>query len=211
MKTPFIFHSKKQLKKGKRVLPLRTSRHTMHKDILQILVTESEIAQLAQKLGQKINEDYRDKHPILIGLLKGCVPFLSDLSRHIDLKVDMAYMSVSSYHGGIKSSGDVNIKMDLDISVHGRHVLIVEDIVDTGNTIVTIVELLKHRGALSVEIVTLLDKPEGRTKPYVPKYVGKTIPKLFVVGYGLDYEEYYRNLPYVGVLKPEVYSTKEND
>ena len=182
----------------------------MHNDISEVLVSEQEIDHICTELGQTLSNDYKDKNPILIGLLKGCVPFLSDLSKKIELKVDMAYMSVSSYHGGISSSGDVKIKMDLDISVKGRHVIIVEDIVDTGNTIVTIVELLKHRGALSVEIATLLDKPEGRTKPYEPKYVGKTIPKLFVVGYGLDYNEYYRNLPYVGVLKPEVYSTEES-
>jgi len=182
----------------------------MHNDISEILVSEQEIDNICTDLGQTLTNDYKDKNPILIGLLKGCVPFMSDLSKKIALKVDMAYMSVSSYHGGISSSGDVKIKMDLDISVKDRHVLIVEDIVDTGNTIVTIVELLKHRGALSVEIVTLLDKPEGRLKPYVPKYVGKTIPKLFVVGYGLDYNEYYRNLPYVGVLKPEVYSSEES-
>jgi hypoxanthine phosphoribosyltransferase/bifunctional protein TilS/HprT len=119
-------------------------------------------------------------------------------------------MSVSSYHGGISSSGDVKIKMDLDIPIHNRNVIIVEDIVDTGNTIVTIVELLMHRGAKSVEIVTLLDKPEGRLKSYIPKYVGRTIPKAFVVGYGLDYDEYYRNLPYVGILDPKVYTKKES-
>ena len=183
----------------------------MHKNISEILVSEKEICEICDTLGQTISNDYKDKNPILIGLLKGCVPFMSDLAKKINLKVDMAYMSVSSYHGGISSSGDVKIKMDLDISVKNRHVLIVEDIVDTGNTIVTIVELLKHRGALSVEIVTLLDKPEGRLKPYEPKYVGRTIPKLFVVGYGLDYNEYYRNLPYVGVLKPEIYTNKESN
>ena len=183
----------------------------MHNDISNVLVSEIEIDEICQTLGQQINQDYKDKNPILIGLLKGCIPFMSDLAKKIELKVDMAYMSVSSYHGGISSSGDVKIKMDLDITVKDRHVLIVEDIVDTGNTIVTIVELLKHRGAKSVEIVTLLDKPEGRLKPYEPKYVGRTIPKLFVVGYGLDYNEYYRNLPYVGVLKPEVYTNKESN
>jgi hypoxanthine phosphoribosyltransferase len=183
----------------------------MHNDISKILVSEQEIGLICETLGKQINHDYKDKNPIFIGLLKGCIPFMSDLSKKIDLKVDMAYMSVSSYHGGISSSGDVKIKLDLDISVKDRHVLIIEDIVDTGNTIVTIVELLKHRGAKSVEIVTLLDKPEGRLKPYEPKYIGRTMPKLFVVGYGLDYDEYYRNLPYVGVLKPEVYTTKESD
>lgn len=180
----------------------------MHKDIAQILVTENEIQDICVTMGQQITKDYQDKNLILVGLLKGCVPFISDLSRKIDLKFDMAYMSVSSYHGGIASSGDVKIKMDLDISIKGRDVLIVEDIVDTANTIVTIMELFKHRGASSVKIATLLDKPEGRLKPYQPEYVGRVIPKAFVVGYGLDYDEYYRNLPYVGILKPEVYNTK---
>ncbi len=178
----------------------------MHNDISKILVTEKEIAEICKTLGAQLTKDYQDKQPILIGLLKGCMPFMSDLSRQINLKFDMAYMSVSSYHGGIASSGDVKIKMDLDISIKGRDVIIVEDIVDTANTIVTIVDLFKHRGANTVVMVTLLDKPEGRLRPYQPEYVGKVIPKEFVVGYGLDYNEYYRNLPYVGVLKPEIYN-----
>jgi len=178
----------------------------MHNDISKVLVTEQEIVQICKTLGAQITTDYQDKQPILIGLLKGCMPFMSDLSRQINLKFDMAYMSVSSYHGGIASSGDVKIKMDLDISIKGRDVLIVEDIVDTANTIVTIIELFKHRGADSVKIVTLLDKPDGRLRPFEPEYVGRVIPKEFVVGYGLDYNEYYRNLPYVGVLKPEIYN-----
>jgi len=177
----------------------------MHKDIDQILVSEHEIQEICSNLGQQLTKDYKGKKPLLVGLLKGCVPFMSDLSKKIDLLVEVAYMSVSSYHGGISSSGDVKIKMDLDISIKGRDVIIVEDIVDTANTIVTIVELFKHRGANSVKVATLLDKPDGRTKPYEPEYVGKVIPKAFVVGYGLDYDELYRNLPYVGILKPEVY------
>ncbi len=178
----------------------------MRNDIAKILVSEEEIAQICTKLGAQLTQDYKDKQPLLVGLLKGCMPFMSDLTKKIDLKFDIAYMSVSSYHGGIASSGDVKIKMDLDISIKGRDVLIVEDIVDTANTIVTIVELFKHRGAKSVKVVTLLDKPEGRLRPFQPKYIGKSIPKEFVVGYGLDYNEYYRNLPYVGILKPEVYN-----
>lgn len=178
----------------------------MHRDLSEILVTEQEILEICKRLGAQITEDYKDKNPILVGLLKGCVPFMADISRFIDLNIDMAYMSVSSYHGGIASSGDVKIKMDLDITIKGRDVIIVEDIVDTANTIVTIIELFKHRGASSVKMVTLLDKPEGRVRPYQPEYVGKVIPKAFVVGYGLDYNEYYRNLPYVGVLKPEIYT-----
>lgn len=180
----------------------------MHNDIQNILVSEFEIQEICKSMGKQITEDYRGKSPLLIGLLKGCVPFMADLSRSIDLKFELAYMSVSSYHGGIASSGDVKIKMDLDISVKDRDVLIVEDIVDTANTIVTILELLKHRGARSVKIATLLDKPAGRVREYQPDYVGRVIPKAFVVGYGLDYDEFYRNLPYVGILKPEVYNTK---
>lgn len=180
----------------------------MHKDIAEILVTEQEINEICVQMGKEISHDYQHKNLIIVGLLKGCVPFLADLTRHIDLKFDIAYMSVSSYHGGISSSGDVKIKMDLDISIKGRDVLIVEDIVDTASTIVTIMELFKHRGATSVKIATLLDKPGGRIKSYQPDYVGQVIPKAFVVGYGLDYDEHYRNLPYVGILKPEVYNTK---
>jgi len=180
----------------------------MHNDISEILVSKEEIQEICVNMGRQITKDYQNKDLILVGLLKGCVPFMADLSREIDLKFDLAYMSVSSYHGGISSSGDVNIKMDLDISVKGRNVLIVEDIVDTANTIVTIIELLIHRGAKSVKMATLLDKPAGRVREYQPEYVGKVIPKAFVVGYGLDYNEYYRNLPYVGVLKPEVYNNK---
>jgi hypoxanthine phosphoribosyltransferase/bifunctional protein TilS/HprT len=180
----------------------------MHNDIQSILVSEQEIQEICQTMGRQITEDYRNQNPLLIGLLKGCVPFMADLSRSIDLKFELAYMSVSSYHGGIASSGDVKIKMDLDISVKDRDVLIVEDIVDTANTIVTILELLKHRGARTVKIATLLDKPAGRVREYQPDYVGRVIPKAFVVGYGLDYDEFYRNLPYVGILKPEVYNAK---
>jgi hypoxanthine phosphoribosyltransferase len=178
----------------------------MHKDIAEILVSEQEIKQICKTLGQQITKDYLGKRPILVGLLKGCIPFMSDLAREIDLYVDMEFMAVSSYHGGIASSGDVKIRKDLDIPISGRDVIIVEDIVDTANTIVTIMNLFKHRGAKSVNIVTLLDKPAGRLHTFVPKYIGKTIPKAFVVGYGLDYEEVYRNLPYVGILKPEVYN-----
>jgi hypoxanthine phosphoribosyltransferase len=181
----------------------------MHKDIAEILVSERQIEDICQTLGQRITQDYQSRRPILVGLLKGCVPFMSDLAKHIDLYVDMEYMAVSSYHGGIASSGDVKIKKDLDTSIQNRDVLIVEDIVDTANTIITIKNLFAHRGAASVKIVTLLDKPAGRLHDFVPDYIGITIPKAFVVGYGLDYDEIYRNLPYVGILKPEVYRRDE--
>ena len=133
----------------------------MQHDIKEILVSESEIKTICKQLGKTITKDYRDKDPLLVGLLKGCVPFLSDLAKEIDLPVEIAYMSVSSYHGGINSSGDVKIKMDLDFPLTGRNVLIVEDIVDTGKTLNTIVNLFKHRGASSVKVVTLLDKPKA--------------------------------------------------
>ncbi|HEY8405959.1 MAG TPA: hypoxanthine phosphoribosyltransferase [Acholeplasma sp.] len=178
----------------------------MHQDIESILVTEQEIAQICKDLGRKITEDYQGKNPYLVGLLKGCVPFLSDLAKHIELPVEIQYMAVSSYHGGIQSSGDVKIKYDLEHPIAGRDIIIVEDIVDTGATLKTITELLLHRKAASVKVVTLLDKPAGRKVEFVPDYIGKTIPKKFVVGYGLDYNELYRNLPYVGVLKPSVYT-----
>ena len=178
----------------------------INNDVLKILVTKEEIAEKCKELGQIITNDYQDKDLLLIGLLKGCNPFITDLAREINLLLEMNYMVVSSYHGGTTSTEEVQIKYDLEIPIKGRDILIVEDIVDSGNTITTVAALLKHRGANSVEVVTLLDKPEGRTKEFTPKYIGFTIPKEFVIGYGLDYKEKYRNLSYVGVLKPEIYT-----
>lgn len=180
---------------------------SLHKNIESILVNESQIKAICERLGKQITLDYKDKKsPILLGLLKGCVPFISDLAKHIDLAIEIEYMDVSSYHGGISSSGDVKIRKDMNTSVAGRDILIAEDIVDTGRTLDTIIKLLVHRGAKSVSVVTLLDKPAGRVIPFEPTYIGVTIPKAFVVGYGLDYNELYRNLPYVGILKPEIYT-----
>jgi hypoxanthine phosphoribosyltransferase/bifunctional protein TilS/HprT len=177
----------------------------LEKDILKVLVSEQQIDEVCKRLGKQITHDYAEKKPIIVGLLKGCMPFMAQLIKEIDLYCEIELMGVSSYHGGITSSADVKITKDLEVSVSGRHILIAEDIVDTGKTLDVISKLMFHRGAASVEVVTLLDKPEGRIVPFVPKYVGVTIPKEFVVGFGLDYDEYYRNLPYVGVLKPEVY------
>ncbi len=178
----------------------------MNNDIERVLVSEEEITEIAKRLGKELTVEYKDKFPIVIGLLKGCVPFMARLITEIDCHIELGFMDVSSYHGGIESSGDIKIKKDLDIPVQDRHVILAEDIVDTGRTIKVIMDLLKYRGAKSVSVVTLLDKPEGRVVTLEPEYVGVTIPKEFVVGYGLDYEEKYRNLPYVGVLKKEVYS-----
>ncbi len=177
----------------------------LEKDILKVLVSEEQIDEVCKRLGKQITQDYADKKPVIVGLLKGCMPFMASLIKEIDLYCEIELMGVSSYHGGITSSADVKITKDLEVSVSGRHILIAEDIVDTGKTLDVISKLLLHRGAASVEVVTLLDKPAGRIVPLTPKYIGVTIPKEFVVGFGLDYDEYYRNLPYVGVLKPEVY------
>ncbi|MDA3931363.1 MAG: hypoxanthine phosphoribosyltransferase [Tenericutes bacterium] len=181
----------------------------LEKDIERVLVNHDEIVKVSKKLGEQITLDYVDKKPLIIGLLNGCLPFLAELMKHIDLYCEYEVMSVKSYHGGTKSVGNVKIVKDLDVSVEGRHVIIAEDIVDTGRTINVVKELLIYRGAASVEVATLLDKPEGRIEAYTPKYIGVTIPKLFVVGFGLDYDDYYRNLPYVGILKESVYK-KDN-
>ena len=177
----------------------------LEKDILKVLVSETQIHDICLRLGKQITHDYQGKRPVIVGLLKGCMPFMASLIKEIDLYCEIELMGVSSYHGGIASSSDVKITKDLEISVAGRDILIAEDIVDTGKTLEVISKLLLHRGAASVEVVTLLDKPAGRVVPFEPKYVGTVIPKEFVVGFGLDYDELYRNLPYVGVLKPEVY------
>lgn len=178
----------------------------LEKDIKKVLVSESEIQAICINLGAQITKDYQGKKPLLIGLLKGCMPFMTELMKHLDLYLEVELMGVQSYHGGTASTGDVKITRDLDIPVKGRDIIIAEDIVDTAKTISIITKLLMYRGANSVEVVTLLDKPAGRVVDFTPKYIGKIIPKEFVVGFGLDYEEMYRNLPYVGVLKEEVYT-----
>ena len=178
----------------------------LEKDIERVLVSKEEIIEVAETMGKQIAEDYKDKFPLVIGLLKGCVPFMGYLLTEMDIHLEVGFMDVSSYHGGIESTGDVKILKDLGIPVHDRHIIITEDIVDTGKTIKVIRDLLLYRGAKSVKIATLLDKPAGRIVNLVPEYIGKTIPKEFVVGFGLDYDEKYRNLPYVGVLKPAVYN-----
>ncbi len=177
----------------------------MHNDIKEILLSEDEIATITRQMGAEITKDYKDKKPLVIGSLKGCIPFMSALLNRIDTHVEIAYMAVSSYKGGIRSSGDLKITYDLEIPVMDRDILIIEDIVDTGLTLSTVIQLLYHRGAKSVKIATMLDKPLGRKVDLKPDYIGKTIPKVFVVGFGLDYQELYRNVPYVGILKPTIY------
>ncbi|HEL2452573.1 TPA: hypoxanthine phosphoribosyltransferase [Streptococcus suis] len=178
----------------------------LDKDIKKILVSEEEFVAKCKELGQILATDYADKNPILVGILKGSIPFMAELMKHIDAHVETDYMVVSSYHGGTESCGTVKIIKDLDNSVAGRHIIFVEDIIDTGRTLKELKELFALRQAASIKIATLLDKPEGRVVEIEPDYTCFTIPNEFVVGFGLDYDENYRNLPYVGVLKEEVYT-----
>ena len=178
----------------------------LDKDIKKILVSEEEIFEKSKELGQIIAKEYADKKPLLVGILKGSIPFMAELIKHIDAHIETDYMVVSSYHGGTESSGTVKIVKDLDNSVAGRHIIFVEDIIDTGRTLKELKELFALLQAASIKIATLLDKPEGRVVEIEPDYTCFTIPNEFVVGFGLDYDENYRNLPYVGVLKEEVYT-----
>lgn len=177
----------------------------MNKDVARILVSEDEIIRRSIELGKQISEDYKDKKaPILVALLKGSVPFLAELMKHIELDIEYDFMDVSSYEG-TESIGDIRILKDLDRSIRGENVLLVEDIVDTGRTLKTVKKMMKDKGASDVKIVSLLDKPDRRVVDIQPEYVGFIIPNEFVVGYGLDFNQKYRNLPYVGVLKEECY------
>lgn len=178
----------------------------LENDIKKILVSHDEITEAVKKLGAQLTKDYAGKNPILVGILKGSIPFMAELVKHIDTHIEMDFMMVSSYHGGTASSGVINIKQDVTQDIKGRDVLFVEDIIDTGQTLKNLRDMFIEREASSVKIATLLDKPEGRVVEIEADYTCFTIPNEFVVGYGLDYKENYRNLPYVGVLKEEVYS-----
>ena len=180
-------------------------RDTIKDDIEKILIDEEQLAARVKELGEEISRDYEGKRPLLISVLKGSILFMADLMRAITIKCDIDFMAVSSYGAGTQSSGVVRILKDLDASVEGRHILIVEDILDSGVTLSHLLSLLKTRNVASIRICTLLDKPERRRVPVNVDYRGFVIPDEFVVGYGLDYADLYRNLPYVGVLKPSVY------
>jgi hypoxanthine phosphoribosyltransferase len=173
--------------------------------VKKVLVSEEEIAEITKRLGKIISTDYEGKELVLVGMLKGAMPFMMDLAKNITLPLEMDFIQTSSYHGGTSSSTAVMFKKDIDTNVLDKHVLLVDDVVDTAKTITKVLEIFKGRGAASIELCCLLDKPEGRVVPYEAKYVGKVIPNEFVIGYGLDYNELYRNLPYVGVVKDEVY------
>ena len=179
---------------------------SLKNDVKQVLLSEQQIKEINKKLAEQINRDYKGKKLLLVSVLKGAVVFLSDLMREIDLPCTIDFMIVSSYGSGIKTSGVVKIIKDLDTNLEGFDVLIVEDILDSGLTLSYIVDILKRRNPSSVKICTFLDKPERRAADIKADYVGAQVPDEFVVGYGLDYDEKYRNLPFVGVLKPEIYS-----
>ena len=177
----------------------------MVNDIRDILITEEELKEIIAKLGRQVTEDYKDKNLFLITVLKGAVLFLGDLMREIKCPCEIDFMVTSSYGSGTVSSGIVKIVKDIDVPLDDKDVLIVEDILDTGLTLNFLMDLLKNRNPRSIEICALLDKPSRRAADIKAKYTGIEIPDEFVVGYGLDYDEKYRNLPFIGVLKPEVY------
>jgi len=177
----------------------------MHNDIKEVLISTEDIKNKCEQIGKQLTEEYDGKFPLAIGVLKGAMPFMSDLLRYTETHLEMDFMDVSSYGSGTRSSGEVKIVKDLDTKVEGRDLLIIEDIIDSGLTLRYLVDLFKYRKAKSVKIVTLLDKPSGRTAAIKADIVGFEVPDEFVVGYGLDYQQKYRNLPYIGVLKPIIY------
>lgn len=177
----------------------------MEQDMQQILFTQEEVAARIQEMAAEINRDYAGKAPLVVGVLRGCFIFMADLVRQLKLPLTLDFMSASSYGAGTVSSGLVDIRLDLHDDIAGRDVLLVEDILDTGNTLSKLVTELKGRNPSSLKLCVLLDKPDRRTAPIQADYVGFTIPDAFVVGCGLDFDQKYRQLPYIGVLKPSVY------
>ncbi|MBG9977525.1 hypoxanthine phosphoribosyltransferase [Ruoffia tabacinasalis] len=178
----------------------------LEQDIKEVLVTREEIQEAVNRLGEQLTKEYKDKEVVVVGILRGASIFMADIVRAMDVYLEIDFMDVSSYGDAFESSGEVKIIKDLDTHLEGRHVLVVEDIIDTGRTLKYLVDLFKYRKAASVQVCTLLDKPARRVvKDIIPDYVGLEVPDEFVVGYGLDFEQKYRNLPYIGVLKPEIY------
>ena len=171
----------------------------LEKDIERILISQEEIQVRCKELGKELTEIYQNTNPLVVGVLKGAVPFMADIVRSIDTYLELDFMDVSSYGNATVSSGEVKIVKDLDTNVEGRDLLIVEDIIDSGRTLAYLVDLFKYRKAKSVKIVTLLDKPEGRVVNIEADYVGFNVPNEFVVGYGLDYAEAYRNLSLIHI------------
>ena len=179
--------------------------HILDKDVERVLFSEEQLRQRVAEIAAQIDRDYAGKEPLLVSVLRGSFVFMADLVRSIHLPCTVDFMAVSSYGSGTSSSGQVKIVKDLSEQIEGRDLIVVEDILDSGNTLSYLLQLLQARRPASVRLCTLLDKPSRRVKPVELHYSGFTIPDYFVVGYGLDYDEKYRNLPYIGVLKPSVY------
>jgi hypoxanthine phosphoribosyltransferase len=180
----------------------------MHDDIEEVLIAEPVLDARVAQLAAAIAGDYRDKDLVLVGILRGAIMFIVDIARHLNMQLEMDFMAISSYGNTTESSGVVRILKDLDTSIEGRHVLVVEDIIDSGLTLRYLLENLSRRAPASLRVCALLDKEKGRGEVVVdPDYIGFRIPDRFVVGYGLDYAQKYRNLPYIGVLKPAVYES----
>lgn len=178
----------------------------MRQDVEAVFASEEQIKERIEALGAQITKDYAGREPVFVGVLKGCFIFMADLMRACDVQSTVDFMVVSSYGSGTTSTGAVKIVKDLSENIEGKDVIIVEDILDSGNTLHYLTGYLSARKPASIRIVTLLDKPDRRTADVKADYVGFTIPDAFVVGYGLDYDQKYRNLPFIGVLKPEIYS-----
>ena len=178
-------------------------------DIKEVLLSEEQIAEIISRLGKQITADYKDKNLLMVSILKGSVVFMSDLMRAIDTTCRIDFMCVSSYGTSTRSTGNVKIIKDLDIDLHGYDLLLVEDILDSGNTLYNVRDLLAQRGAKSIKICTFLDKPSRRTADIKADYVGAVVEDQFVVGYGLDFDEKYRNLPFLGTPHPYVYASDE--
>lgn len=178
----------------------------MLKDIQEVLYSEEEIQRKVKELAEIVSREYEGRNPLVICVLKGAFIFMADLTKNITIPMELDFMAVSSYGKATRSSGEVRIVKDLDQSVEGRDILIVEDIIDSGLTLSYLIDVLERRNALSVRVVALFDKPGRRTSEINADYTGFVIPDAFVVGYGLDYAEKYRNLPFIGILKPEVYA-----
>jgi hypoxanthine phosphoribosyltransferase len=181
-------------------------KNNMDQDILKILYTEDEIRDRVREMGRQLFEKFQGRDPLFVGVLNGCFMFMADLVRATGLKSELEFIGVSSYRDGTKTSGVVQITRDMQRDITGRDLIIVEDILDSGNTLAFLRNYLLSKGARSITIATLLDKPSRRQKAITADYFGFVVPDEFVVGYGLDYAQMYRNLPYIGVLKPEVYN-----
>ena len=178
---------------------------SIHDDVLEILYSEQQLAEMVKRIAGEIRRDYEGGNLFLVAVLKGSLMFMADLMRELDMPCEIDFMAVSSYGSGTSTSGEVRVLKDLGSKLEGKDVLIVEDILDSGVTLSYLKKMLSARNPQSIRIATLLDKPERRRADIVADYVGTTVPDRFIVGYGLDYAEQYRNLPYIGVLKPEIY------